>query len=174
MKYESVEIYDCHICRDSMKFKTANILLLVPRWSILIQIGCWAVILHLGPVMLSYESKEGSNPIISAEPVFIVRPSSQRIGLNGIAKFDCVAQGNPPPSVFWAKEVDILLYIIMTMVLLSLPGMVQEYWIWWPSGDDATYHSTEVWECHTQQIPILLHCSLHSYKSYNQPQFSPN
>ena len=54
------------------------------------------------------------NPIISAEPVFIVRPSSQRVGLNGIAKFDCVAQGNPPPSVFWAKEVkmSILLYIL--------------------------------------------------------------
>merc|ERR1719471_979314 len=42
--------------------------------------------------------------IVHAEPVFIVRPSSQRVGLNGIAKFDCVAQGNPPPSVFWAKE----------------------------------------------------------------------
>ena len=51
-----------------------------------------------------------SNPIISAEPVFIVRPSSQRVGLNGIAKFDCVAQGNPPPSVFWAKEVNMILY----------------------------------------------------------------
>lgn len=26
------------------------------------------------------------------------------IGLNGIASFDCVASGNPPPSVFWTKE----------------------------------------------------------------------
>jgi roundabout axon guidance receptor 2 len=24
--------------------------------------------------------------------------------MNGIAKLDCVAAGNPPPSVFWAKE----------------------------------------------------------------------
>ena len=37
--------------------------------------------------------------------MFTVRPSAARVGLNGIAKFDCVAQGNPPPSVFWAKEV---------------------------------------------------------------------
>ena len=43
--------------------------------------------------------------VFSAEPVFIVRPSAARVGLNGIAKFDCVARGNPPPSVFWTKEV---------------------------------------------------------------------
>jgi roundabout axon guidance receptor 2 len=24
--------------------------------------------------------------------------------MNGIAKFECVASGNPPPSVFWTKE----------------------------------------------------------------------
>ena len=24
--------------------------------------------------------------------------------MNGIAKFECVAKGNPPPSVFWTKE----------------------------------------------------------------------
>ena len=60
------------------------------------------------------------NPIISAEPVFIVRPSSQRVGLNGIAKFDCVAQGNPPPSVFWAKEVKIYIYLISVKLELVL------------------------------------------------------
>ena len=43
--------------------------------------------------------------LCAAEPVFTVRPSAARVGLNGIAKFDCVTQGNPPPSVFWAKEV---------------------------------------------------------------------
>jgi len=42
--------------------------------------------------------------IVHAEPIFIVRPASQRVGLNGIAKFDCVAEGNPSPSVFWTKE----------------------------------------------------------------------
>lgn len=24
--------------------------------------------------------------------------------MNGIAKFECVAEGNPPPSIFWTKE----------------------------------------------------------------------
>eukprot|EP00092_Neocalanus_flemingeri_P031723 GFUD01034457.1.p1 GENE.GFUD01034457.1~~GFUD01034457.1.p1 ORF type:complete len:1341 (+),score=224.87 GFUD01034457.1:285-4307(+) len=41
---------------------------------------------------------------VHAEPTFNVRPASQRVGLNGIAKFDCLAEGNPPPSVFWTKE----------------------------------------------------------------------
>jgi roundabout axon guidance receptor 2 len=26
------------------------------------------------------------------------------VGLNGLASFECVATGNPPPSVFWTKE----------------------------------------------------------------------
>ena len=34
----------------------------------------------------------------------MVKPRDQRVGMNGIAKFDCVANGNPPPSVFWTKE----------------------------------------------------------------------
>ena len=24
--------------------------------------------------------------------------------MNGLAQFECVAEGNPPPSVFWSKE----------------------------------------------------------------------
>ena len=34
----------------------------------------------------------------------MVKPRDQRVGMNGIAKFECVANGNPPPSVFWTKE----------------------------------------------------------------------
>lgn len=34
----------------------------------------------------------------------MVKPKDQRVGLNGMAKFECVAEGNPPPSVFWTKE----------------------------------------------------------------------
>lgn len=41
---------------------------------------------------------------ISAQPSFSVKPQDQKIGLNGIASFDCQATGNPPPSVFWARE----------------------------------------------------------------------
>ncbi len=33
-----------------------------------------------------------------------MKPKDQRVGMNGIAKFECVADGNPPPSVFWSKE----------------------------------------------------------------------
>ena len=33
-----------------------------------------------------------------------MKPSAQRVGLNGIAKLECVANGNPPPTVFWTKE----------------------------------------------------------------------
>ena len=67
------------------------------RWACLSTVQSssrWFTIKHTDPYL-----------IISAEPVFIVRPSAARVGLNGIAKFDCVARGNPPPSVFWTKEV---------------------------------------------------------------------
>jgi len=39
-----------------------------------------------------------------APPTFVTRPKDQKVGLNGIANFDCVAQGNPSPSVFWMRE----------------------------------------------------------------------
>lgn len=41
---------------------------------------------------------------VLAPPTFVTRPKDQKVGLNGIANFDCVAQGNPPPSVFWSRE----------------------------------------------------------------------
>ena len=40
----------------------------------------------------------------AAHPNFLVKPKDQRVGMNGIAKFECQATGNPPPSVFWTKE----------------------------------------------------------------------
>ena len=40
----------------------------------------------------------------SAHPNFVVKPKDQRVGMNGLAQFECVAEGNPPPSVFWSKE----------------------------------------------------------------------
>lgn len=42
--------------------------------------------------------------VFSAPPIFVTRPKDQKVGLNGVANFDCVAQGNPPPSVFWTRE----------------------------------------------------------------------
>ena len=44
-------------------------------------------------------------PLFSAaHPNFLVKPKDQRVGMNGIATFECQASGNPPPSVFWTKE----------------------------------------------------------------------
>ncbi|ODM93983.1 Protein sax-3 [Orchesella cincta] len=31
-------------------------------------------------------------------------PETWRIGLNGLAKFECTATGNPVPTVYWRKE----------------------------------------------------------------------
>ena len=50
------------------------------------------------------QKKKNSQPIFAAHPNFLVKPRDQRVGMNGIAKFDCEATGNPPPSVFWTKE----------------------------------------------------------------------
>uniref|UniRef100_W8BH41 Roundabout-2 n=1 Tax=Ceratitis capitata TaxID=7213 RepID=W8BH41_CERCA len=41
---------------------------------------------------------------VHAPPTFVVKPQDKKIGLNGVAQFPCVADGNPPPSVFWTKE----------------------------------------------------------------------
>ncbi|XP_054286109.1 roundabout homolog 2-like isoform X1 [Macrosteles quadrilineatus] len=41
---------------------------------------------------------------VHSPPAFKKRPHDQKVGLNGVAKFDCDAEGNPRPSVFWTKE----------------------------------------------------------------------
>lgn len=41
---------------------------------------------------------------LAARPDFLVQPKDVRANINGVAKFDCVASGNPRPSVFWTKE----------------------------------------------------------------------
>lgn len=40
----------------------------------------------------------------SARPNFLIEPKDVRANINGAAKFDCMASGNPRPSVFWTKE----------------------------------------------------------------------
>jgi hypothetical protein len=36
--------------------------------------------------------------------VFDTKPQDVKSGMNGVAKFECVASGNPQPSVYWTKE----------------------------------------------------------------------
>jgi hypothetical protein len=36
--------------------------------------------------------------------VFLTKPQDVKTGINGVAKFECLATGNPQPSVFWTKE----------------------------------------------------------------------
>ncbi|KAG0433109.1 hypothetical protein HPB47_020220 [Ixodes persulcatus] len=45
----------------------------------------------------------------SARPSFRLTPEDQKVGLNGVVKFDCFATGNPQPSVFWTREGDQVL-----------------------------------------------------------------
>ncbi|XP_075749785.1 protein sax-3-like isoform X1 [Rhipicephalus microplus] len=41
---------------------------------------------------------------VHSRPTFRLTPQNHKVGLNGVAKFDCLATGNPPPSVFWTRE----------------------------------------------------------------------
>ncbi|XP_042145799.1 roundabout homolog 1 isoform X2 [Ixodes scapularis] len=41
---------------------------------------------------------------VHSRPSFRLTPEDQKVGLNGVAKFDCLATGNPLPSVFWTRE----------------------------------------------------------------------
>lgn len=38
-----------------------------------------------------------------------MKPKDQKVGLNGVATFQCSAEGSPPPSVFWSREGSQLL-----------------------------------------------------------------
>ena len=55
-------------------------------------------------LLFFYHLIKEENFIFKAPPTFIRKPQNQKVGLNGIATFECVAKGNPPPSVFWTKE----------------------------------------------------------------------
>jgi roundabout axon guidance receptor 2 len=44
--------------------------------------------------------------LVHAEPMFLQRPSSQTVGLNGVAELSCAATGSPRPTVFWTREGD--------------------------------------------------------------------
>ena len=41
---------------------------------------------------------------IAAPPVFVVKPGDKRLVKGSSVKFDCLAAGNPLPTLFWMKE----------------------------------------------------------------------
>ncbi|CAN7938875.1 unnamed protein product, partial [Ixodes hexagonus] len=51
---------------------------------------------------------------VRSRPSFRLTPEDQKVGLNGVAKFDCLATGNPHPSIFWTREGN--------QVVLMFPG----------------------------------------------------
>ncbi|XP_075675616.1 protein sax-3-like isoform X4 [Dermatophagoides pteronyssinus] len=42
--------------------------------------------------------------IVHSKPTFLIEPNDVRVTINSMARFDCIASGNPRPSVFWNKE----------------------------------------------------------------------
>ncbi|XP_050034079.2 protein sax-3-like isoform X1 [Dermacentor andersoni] len=50
------------------------------------------------------EASASATLTVHSRPTFRLTPQDQKVGLNGVAKFDCLATGNPPPSVFWTRE----------------------------------------------------------------------
>ena len=44
------------------------------------------------------------NPTFSAPPIFLVEPSDQKVAEGAPAALDCIAAGNPTPTLFWIKE----------------------------------------------------------------------
>ncbi len=56
------------------------------------------------PVKLLINSLSLSLLSSTALPVFDIKPQDLKINVNGMAKFECVASGNPQPSVYWTKE----------------------------------------------------------------------
>ena len=44
------------------------------------------------------------NFFVSAPPIFLVEPSNQKVAEGAPASLDCIAAGNPTPTLFWIKE----------------------------------------------------------------------
>ena len=40
----------------------------------------------------------------AAPPMFLVKPSDKKASAGSTVKLDCVAAGNPTPTLFWMKE----------------------------------------------------------------------
>ena len=40
----------------------------------------------------------------TAPPIFLVEPTDQKVAEGAPASLDCIASGNPTPTLFWIKE----------------------------------------------------------------------
>ena len=48
----------------------------------------------------------GFNFKFAAPPIFLVEPTDQKVAEGAPAVLDCIAAGNPTPTLFWMKESD--------------------------------------------------------------------
>lgn len=42
--------------------------------------------------------------VLTAPPIFLVQPMDQKVAVNSPVTLDCIAAGNPTPTLFWMKE----------------------------------------------------------------------
>lgn len=72
-----------------------------------------------------YINKTRSSYPFAAPPVFTTLPQNQKVKLNDIATFECIAEGNPSPSIFWTKEGS---------QVLMFPGTAYGHFVITPHG----------------------------------------
>jgi hypothetical protein len=48
---------------------------------------------------------------VSAPPIFLVEPTDQKVAEGAPAVLDCIAAGNPTPTLFWMKESDSNIFL---------------------------------------------------------------
>ena len=51
---------------------------------------------------------------VTAPPIFLVEPSDQKVAEGAPASLDCIAAGNPTPTLFWIKESSPGIYLPAT------------------------------------------------------------
>ena len=51
---------------------------------------------------------------VTAPPIFLVEPLDQKVAEGAPASLDCIAAGNPTPTLFWIKESSPGIYLPAT------------------------------------------------------------
>lgn len=50
------------------------------------------------------KSNQCINIFYAAPPIFLVEPTDQKVAEGAPVSLDCIAAGNPTPTLFWIKE----------------------------------------------------------------------